>query len=213
VKLSLDLWRNAKGTNRRMALLPATLLVASLPVLAGLTVRRIAVWKDSYTLFTDILHRYPDDGLTYYNRGLTRFHDGDHKGAIKDYDACVRHKPDCSPCYFNRGLAYKELGNMDAVIRDMGLTLHHEPGNANAYRNRGIARAMQQDYAGSITDFNRALHHTPEDTDLLVNRGLSHFLNRSGDQACADWRRASNAGSRKAADLLRTRCLAHPALP
>ncbi|MBX2972734.1 MAG: glycosyltransferase family 39 protein [Flavobacteriales bacterium] len=213
VKLSLDLWRGAKGTSHRIALLPALLLVAALPVHAGLTIHRIAVWKDSYSLFTDILGRYPDDDLTYYNRGLTSFHDGDMKGAIKDYDACVLHRPDRASCYFNRGLAYKELGNMDAVIRDMGLALEHGPGNANAYRNRGNAKAMAQDYEGSIADFTRALHYTPGDTDLLVNRGLSHFLSRSVEQACADWDRASNAGSRKGANLLRDQCMTRPALP
>lgn len=208
VKFCLDTWCSTSGSGLRPARLPLILLALSLFVFAGLTVRRISVWENSYTLFADMLEQYPEDGLIHYNRGLTRFYDKDHRGSIKDYDACVRYKPDCAPCYFNRGLAYKELGDMDAVIRDMGQALRLEPDYADAFRNRGNARAMKQDYAGSIEDFTRALSHTPNDTNVLTNRGLSHYLQQDTELACDDWRKAARAGSRKAAGLVRDQCSA-----
>lgn len=206
VRIALDLWRNAAGAQQWPARSALALLVVGLFVHAGLTMRRIAVWKNSYTLFADMLLHYPTDGLIHYNRGLTRFYDRDHKGAIVDYDACVRYKPDCSPCYFNRGLAYKELGDMDAVIRDMDLALQYRPDYADAFRNRGNAKAMKQDFAGSIADLTRALNYAPNDTDVLVNRGLSHHFGHAPEQACADWARAAQAGSKKAAGLVRDQC-------
>lgn len=206
VRLALDRWRRSEGTQVFLSRAPMLSIMLGLFMFTGLTVQRIAVWKDSYTFFADILSKYPEDGLMYYNRGLTRYYDKDYKAAIRDYDDCVRYKPDCSPCYFNRGLAYKELGNMDAVIRDMGLTLELKPDHADAFRNRGNARAMNKDYTGSIEDFSRALHFTPNDTDVLTNRGLSHYFNQEPESACSDWRKAADVGGRKAMVLVHEQC-------
>jgi len=205
-RLVVDAWRSGAGRSSWMPYLPAAILAITLIIFTGITVQRITVWKDSFSLFADMLSKYPEDGLTHYNRGLTNFYQKNYKASITDYDACVKYKPDCAPCYFNRGLSYKELGDMQKVIRDMDLAINYRPGYADAFRNRGNAKAMLQDYPGSIADFTTALGYTPQDTNILVNRGLSYHFSTDPENACSDWRTAAQVGSRKAAGLVRDQC-------
>lgn len=205
-RLVVDAWRSGVGRSSYLPYLPATALLIALVIFTGITVKRITVWKDSFTLFADMLSKYPEDGLTHYNRGLTNFYQKNYKASLTDYDACVQYKPDCAPCYFNRGLTYKEMGDMKAVIRDMDLAIRYRPGYADAFRNRGNAKAMLQDYPGSIADFTTALGYTPQDTNVLVNRGLSYHFSADPEHACTDWRAAAQAGSRKAEGLVRDQC-------
>lgn len=205
-RLVVDAWRSGSGKAGFLAYLPATLLAFGLLAFIAVTTQRLAVWKTSFTLFADMLSKYPEDGLTHYNRGLTNFYAKNYQASIADYDACVSYKPDCAPCYFNRGLAYKELGDMNAVIRDMDLAMRYKEPYPDAYRNRGNAKAMLQDYPGSIADFTRALAYTPQDTNVLMNRGLSFHFGQLPDSACADWRAAAALGSRKAATMVKDNC-------
>jgi len=205
-RLVVDAWRSGVGRSSWMPYVPAAILAIALIIFTGITVQRITVWKDSFTLFADMLSKYPEDGLTHYNRGLTNFYQKNYKASITDYDSCVKYKPDCAPCYFNRGLSYKEMGDMQKVIRDMDLAINYRPGYADAFRNRGNAKAMLQDYPGSIADFSTALGYTPQDTNVLVNRGLSYHFSTDPEHACSDWRTAAEAGSRKAAGLVRDQC-------
>lgn len=205
-QLVIDAWRQRPGRSSFSTFGPAALLVLTMMIFSGITTRRIAVWKDSFTLFGDMLAKYPEDGLTHYNRGLTHYYVKNYKASIADYDACVKYKPDCAPCWFNRGLSYKELGDMAAVIRDMDEAIRLKADYADAYRNRGNARAMMKDYDGSITDFTAALSFAPHDTDVMVNRGLSHYFAQDLDRACADWRAAAGQRSRKGASLVKDHC-------
>jgi len=206
-QLVIDTWRHGLGRSSMLSYVPAVLLVLVLAVFIGVTTRRIHLWKNSFTLFNDMLSKYPDDGLTHYNRGLTNYNAKNYKASIADYDACVTYKPDCVPCWFNRGLSYKELGDMPAVVRDMDATIRLKADHADAYRNRGNARAMMKDYGGSITDFTAALSYAPQDTDVMVNRGLSHYFAQDIEMACTDWRAAAAQHSRKGASLSKDHCV------
>jgi len=185
---------------------PAMVLAVLLLAYTVQTRERIPVWRTSFTLFDDVLRTYPEDGLIYYNRGLTYYYQGDHKRAIQDYDACIRYRPEQGSAYFNRGLAYKELGDMQAVVRDMDAAIAHSERKGEAYQNRGNAKAMMKDYAGSIADLDSALVLLPNDTAILMNRGLSKLFSGQADAACADWRLSQAAGSRQAVRLVAERC-------
>ena len=205
-RLVVDGWRGGASRSSYLPYLPAGALVIALIIFTAVAVQRIPVWKDSFTLFADMLAKYPQDGLTYYNRGLTHFYQKNFKASIADYDASVKYKPDCASCYFNRGLSYKELGDMPAVVRDMDLAIRYRPDYTDAFRNRGNAKAMIKDYAGSIADFTSALSYAPQDTAVLVNRGLAHHFDQDPAQACTDWRSAATLGSRTGTSLVRDRC-------
>jgi hypothetical protein len=186
--------------------LPLLITAGVLVVFAGLTVRRIGVWKDSFTLFADVLERYPTDGLMYYNRGLTHYHQGNHEAAVKDYSRAIRHKPDCAMCHYNRALALKELGRMDEVARDLERTIELQPDHPGALSNRGITRALKQDLSGALADFDRALAIAPNDTNALINRGITRQLVADLDGACADWKRLADLGSKRGVALVRQHC-------
>lgn len=187
-----------RAWRERKHFVPVAIALCALAVFAGLTRARIPVWKDSITLFDDVLRRYPTDGLMYYNRGLTHYLAGRYQAAVGDFDRSVEHKPGCAECVYNRALAQKELGRMDAAVADLDRTLAINPDHAGALTNRGITKAMRHDYPGAFEDLGRALTVAPNDTNALINRGLARLLSDDREGACADWRRAATLGSRRA---------------
>ena len=78
---------------------------------------------------------------TYYTWGNTKYHLGDYKGAIADFDSAIRLKPDDAKAYYNRGVAKGKLGQHFAAIADYDTVIRLKPDHAEAYYNRGNAKA------------------------------------------------------------------------
>src|SRR5439155_1521514 len=82
-------------------LLPRRLDPAALGVLGVLTARQTATWRDSFTLFGQMLAVDPTNHVALAKRGWLRQQRGDLDGAQADYSEGIRHHPDAI-LYFNR---------------------------------------------------------------------------------------------------------------
>ncbi|MEI6577249.1 MAG: phospholipid carrier-dependent glycosyltransferase [Bacteroidota bacterium] len=185
---------------------PLGILIAGLIAFAGISNARVTVWKDSNSLFSDIIKKYPNDAWAYYNRGLTRFYANDNDGAIEDYTQSILLKPDNVVAWYNRSLAYVNKQDFPHVINDLDHAIELKPDYLDALKNRGNAKASQKDYLGSIIDYSSALKIHPADTMVLVNRSLSYYFLNDLEKACADLTEAKRLGSKKAVGMSRDIC-------
>lgn len=201
VAFALKWMRSKSQMTDFLRVAPLLIIIFSLFVFAGISNARTRVWKDSDSLFSDIIKKYPGDAWAYYNRGLTRFYKQDMDGAIEDYSKSLSLKPDNTVAWFNRSLAYANKQDFQRVIKDLDKALTLKPDYVDALKNRGNAKAGLKDFPGSVEDFTKALSINPADTGILVNRSISFYNLQELDKACSDLAEARRLGSVRAVGI------------
>src|SRR3989339_477012 len=78
-------------TQNIIRVLILVLLIAVIPILSYLTYQRCKVWKDSLTLMSDVIKKYPDTvTVSYNNRGNSYRDNKEYTRAIADYTPIMR---------------------------------------------------------------------------------------------------------------------------
>jgi len=162
--------------------------------LASLTWQRCTTWKDSVSLWADVIKKYPGFILGYLNRGYALAEKGELDHAIADYDQALRIDPNHAGVYNNRGSAQAKKGNFDQAVADYSISLQLEPNNPNAHNNRGNIYLAIKEYDRAIADFTQALAvktwHIKDfknRASIHNNRGYAHALKGDLDRALADY--------------------------
>ena len=144
------------------------LFVAYLILLALITFNRSKIWRDSITLWDDVLAKNPQVWLALNNRGIAKSETGDFQGAIADYTRALLLKPDYADAYCNRGNLKGQHQDYNGAIADFNAAIQHQPGHGNALANlaeahfyRGVARFQAADYQGALADFTRVVSLNP----------------------------------------------------
>jgi tetratricopeptide (TPR) repeat protein len=75
--------------------------------------------------------RNPKDAQKYYNRGVTRKHNGNYKGAVEDFDEYLRlvGKPDYHHIFLLKGNALKHLGDYEGALKCFETAMEMFPGD------------------------------------------------------------------------------------
>ncbi len=123
----------------------------------------------------------------YFNAGNEKAEQGDHAGAIADFNKAIESDANNANSYNNRGVAKKNLGQYIDAIADYDEAIRLNPNYADAYNNRGNAKVELKQYEEAITDFNKAIKLEPDDADAYSNRGLSKAKLGQYEVAIADY--------------------------
>ena len=159
------LMEKMEGKNK--AILFSLLIVIS-SLLAGLTIKQTAVWKNSITLWSSVLERTPSFVPAYYDRGTAYLMLGKYSEAIKDFDHVIGSVPYLE-AYNNRGLAYKEKGDYQAAIRDFSKVIEMQPRYTAAYNNRADAYVQSGNYQKALEDLGRSIEWEPNHVITRIN--------------------------------------------
>lgn len=166
--------------------------------LAAVAYERTKVWKDSETLFTNVIENYPKAGVAYQNRGhyyRTQSSNADDPNkrnqllqqAMEDYNNGIEIRPDNATLYSNRGKVWFEWKEYEKALEDYNKSLELRPNDAQTLINRGAVRGMLGDTQGALADFNKAVELDPQNPNGYFNRGiLLGQLDRS-KEALADY--------------------------
>ncbi len=112
--------------------------IVILCIYSYVTYQRCGVWKDSLSLWNDVLARHPC-WLAYYNRGVAWNLKGDPVNAISDYTEAIALRPNYIDAYNNRGNSFDDIGDHEHAIADYNQIIMLKPDFAKAYFNRGLA--------------------------------------------------------------------------
>jgi len=154
----------------------AILLIGILGTFSFLTWGRCQVWKDSISLWSNVLKNYPKIPIAYNNLGEAYLRKGDYEKAISNYNQALRINPDYDKVYYfydNRGTAYLMKGDYEKAIADYHRALRINPNDSNAYHNRGTAYLNKGDFEGAISDFNKALEINPGNAETYFYKALA----------------------------------------
>ncbi len=165
-------------------------LLCCITLVFGYAVRdRCTVWKNSETLWTDVIGKYPSS-MAYDKRGHVYYLKHDFARALEDYNMGLLHDPSDAFLYYDRGLLYDVSGDHARAVKDYDRAIAHKPGLAEAYNNRGFDYYVNGDYVRAIHDFERAISLNPALARAYYNR--ANVLKSTGDYhgAMADYSRA-----------------------
>jgi tetratricopeptide (TPR) repeat protein len=150
--------------------------------LALKTSTQVKVWKNSETLWSQVLQYYPKEDLALANRGNHRGKTGNIEGAIADFekaiaDGCLR-----ADVYEGLGNSYGTLSNQKPDQKEALLAkaiamyqkaLELEPQKGNIHFNLGISQ-LQTNPVQSVHAFTEALRLMPyKEMEILPVLGLS----------------------------------------
>jgi tetratricopeptide (TPR) repeat protein len=162
----------AGSARRRYGL---TAAVASAAILFScMTYTRNQVWKDSMTLFSDMIEKNPDAGLAYNNRGNLRMEQEDFEGAIEDFNKAIELKD--TNAHYNRGILRLRLGDYQNALDDFNLAEQNlRVDKAKVLYNLGITKLNLGDFRGAEEDFSGVIRINPRHAGAWSNRGLIRY--------------------------------------
>lgn len=113
-------WGKAASGRRVGAVLLAFLLVGGAVVLSLTTRRRILVWHDSVSLWSDVLKNYPEAPVAWANRAAAYAALGDNRRALSDVDrAFALAPPTTARAYLLRSRLRRALGFFPEAREDL----------------------------------------------------------------------------------------------
>ncbi|MCC6460598.1 MAG: hypothetical protein IT260_09030 [Saprospiraceae bacterium] len=155
-------------------------------VLGFLSWRHIPVWKNSETLWSDVIAQYPDAPIPHANRANHRYHQALlpakasqaatlMEQALGDCNAALLSQPNHFASLDIRSILFIRNGKYDEALADAGRMVQLEPDNKKGYLNRASALERLKRYDESLDDYSRCLDFEPNNADALNGRGTVRF--------------------------------------
>jgi len=156
--------------NRKKLMMLLLILLAI--VYGAATFQRNKVWKNSFTLWSDVLKKSPRKPRSHYNMGNILTDAGQPKKAIKYYLTAIQLKPDYVDALVNVGNNYYNLGNMDKAIYYFEKAVEYNPGFIKALNNLGVILSDRGEFDRAKEYYEKVLQLKPNDAEVVNNLGV-----------------------------------------
>jgi tetratricopeptide (TPR) repeat protein len=144
-------------------------------------------------------------------RATLRDREGDHEGALADFDRAMAALPDEAELHEGRAKALAALGRVEEALADAERVVALAPGHAFGYSMRAAYRRwLGRDPALVEADFDRSVELAPDDPSIRYHRGEHRMEGGRYQAALADFDRVIAVAPRIAAAYYgRGTCLLH----
>ncbi len=150
-------------------------MVLSFGIFTILSIQRVAVWKNSETLWTDVIAKYPQSHTAYNNRGYYYVKENMLDKALPDFSRSLEIMPAFVDALNNRGSLYRLQNQPRLAVSDYNKALSIDSNHVKALTGRGNAYASLNLLDSALIDFNRAYQLNPAVATLLGDRGSVYF--------------------------------------
>lgn len=154
-----------------------------------LTYGRNKVWESAYTLFNDVIEKYPERGFAYYAKANMEAEEKKYDAAIADYSEAIAREP-FYMAYYNRGNVKLRKKSYEEAILDYNEGLKLNPYCLDLYNVRGSALCEIGKYDEAIRDFDHILEEKPNRGDIYHNRALLYSIMGDYTKAISDYSEA-----------------------
>lgn len=122
-----------------------------------LTFCRTLVWKNNFTLWTDVMKKYPKIPVSYNNLGNAYLDIKNYKKAFDNYNKALEINPQYAQVYTNRGNIFFEWGKYKESIQDHSTAIKIKPNLAIGYINRGNVYKSMKEFDMALSDYNKCI--------------------------------------------------------
>jgi tetratricopeptide (TPR) repeat protein len=136
-------------------------------VFGFITFQRIAVWKNTLTLFDDASLKANSTKEAVTIQALGFILEAENKTNARKYTEAIE-------------------------LYDRAILLN--PQRVESYSNRGIAKHCLLDYEGAMKDYSKAIELNPSFSRAYANRAAIHLVQNRLSEACSDLRKAYDLG-------------------
>jgi len=171
--------------NPKIKQLLSVVLIVYILFLSIFTFQRNKVFNNSITFWDDVIEKYDDITIAYYNRGNYYQLLGDEElkdkdkalgfymKAIADYDSTTNlHKYNIG-AFSNRGVTKAKIGNANGAIVDFKEVIKIDSVYGNVYSNLGNARAMLGEWNKAIKNYKFAIALKPDFVEAYFNLAVA----------------------------------------
>ncbi len=173
-------------------------------VFGAITYQYTSVWKNSDTLWSNVIEHYPNTPYPRTNRAnyLSKMAlDPAFKNeaaslyekAITDCNIALQLKPNLAAGYEKRGLIYLDLQRNEEALKDADSFIKLEPGNRLGYDMRGTAYLRLKDHVKALADYDKCISLKPDDHRSYNNRAtIYHTYFQKYTEAIQEYTKAIN---------------------
>jgi tetratricopeptide (TPR) repeat protein len=153
-----------------------------------ITFNQISVWKDSETLWTQVIQEFPDKaGDAHGNRGNYLGKKGRIDEAMNDGQKALSIDSTNAKAYALIGNLFAQKGNYNQAIANFSAAIKFDPKDYNHYQNRAVSFAILNQFTNAESDFNQAIELAKgENQEIYTNRGIMYLNQGKFDAAIAD---------------------------
>jgi len=146
------------------------ILVSVVLIFSIVTWNRNKVWKNGYTLFSDVIEKDPNIGYAYFARAEAKDDMHDYVGAITDFTKSIEFNPSFMDAYLNRGVMKHNLKDNKGAVEDFTKAITISPKNAALYMNRGICKLDLNLGKDACNDFQKAASMKFESANIMIQK-------------------------------------------
>jgi tetratricopeptide (TPR) repeat protein len=162
----------------------AAIVIAA--VFGFITFRRTDTWKDSGTLWTDVINRYPNTTYPRTNRAnyvsiqagqqkTQAATDSLYRLALEDCNIALKINPNLAAGYEKRGLIYLGLGMLNEALADGEALVKRDPKNKIGYDVRGTVYFRYNQPEKALVNYDTCILLKPDDHRSYSNRGTIYL--------------------------------------
>lgn len=160
--------------------------------LCVLTYERCGIWKNSITLWDNVLAQFDKALHALNNRADAYYKNGNYELAVADLTKAIQLNETYDMAWYNRGNAYGQLGKFKEAFNDLDQAIKLDPDNADAYNKRGQAYAVLGNKEAAFEDFRKASGLNPDNPEIYYNIGITWINSGNKEEACKALIKASN---------------------
>jgi tetratricopeptide (TPR) repeat protein len=163
----------------------AMVIVFSLMIfaLAWLSSGQAGKWKDSESLFGEVIKRYPDAMFAYNNIGNHFLRNGEADKAVEIFGKAISIKPSYADGHYNIGIAYLKMERFDSAMFHLEKAVDLDPKLYRAYYEIANIYLMKTDYIKAEEIFEKILRYDENDLTSMYN--IAVLNERRGDKGKA----------------------------
>jgi len=163
--------------------------LAALMMRADLTARSKTP-SEAYTAYSQVVEQFPDNPLTYNNRGMFLQSQGKVPEALADFAKAIQVDQNFIPAHINRGYALLESGDSAGAEAALTQVLTMDPKQIGAISLRGAARLNQGKTAEALADYRQVTALVPQNPMAFADLGFAQFFTQDFAGALASFNAA-----------------------
>jgi tetratricopeptide (TPR) repeat protein len=155
-------------------------------VLIGFTLlswRQTGIWKNSITLFKDVIRQNPEFYMAYVNLGTAYEQKKQYDESINAYRQAIQLKPNYDQPWYNIGNVFLAMDKVQESIEPFRNSVLVNPSFTKAWNNYGSAWFKLGKYDSAIYCYRKALALEPGYPSALSNLGQAFLKAGQGDSA------------------------------